>query len=620
MPVTPTLQIAAVYQPDSDEVWVDFKALATDQVTVLVADRIVAKLKVASKDLNGTVTYRDLTEITTTKDYLQAEKNYLLKFRHPKRRKDLFLSIDALFGSDVFQKQVSVGEAASPYTEMQLPDNVLWEKDTFDEGVDLGDNPGFGENFPNNNQVVLEPKLLDYAQKFDFTLSQDPQVFESLLYQGGGNRLLMSNKNNSYLFQNLNQSPWGLSSYAFMEPQRQNLLPNPFFNAATQNTPNGYLVDSAGAILNQTLAPDYLTATGAKLWTLRFRQANMYSAFNQARVSLSAPISVSENQPYTFSIYTKVTPLSMTTEVNQFKLALAWKDSLGGIIQTDEEVLQTSNFSSLGLAQMQVQSPIGAVAVEPAFYLGSIDAGDDVQWVLFAPQLETGTHPTSRCSGSRAEDVIEIPNYTAANQKVRIEFIPGFDSGLSTVALTTGPLLLSLTAASKFRAEIPNYTTSNQVVFDSNNTSNAQPYLGTILYAKGALGVSIVDGTTVILTGTANGTISGGQYIVKDSLPGWFYLTDLNSQQVPFTGNGTGSFTLTFISGTAAIAEIPLVFSAGDVLDLTVQHQSGGFLSIYQSGDLAAQVPLPAIAVAPSPFLIRGFLGEILRLTVFSRK
>ena len=521
------LEVAAVYLPDADEVHVDFRSTQDDLVTLSVADQIQAHLLVASTDLNGTVTYRPLAEIIATSNYLQAEKNYLLKFRHPSRKQDLFLELTALYGATTFQKQVSVGIAAAPLDEMELPNNVLWERDPFDVALDQGNNSDDGVHFPNANQIVLDQKILNYAQKFDFTIAHDPQEYDPLVYQGGGNRLFMNNKNQSFEAQILNQSPWFLSAYAFMEPGAQNLLPNAFFNVSAQNIPSGYTVDSVGALLNQTVVPNYQTATGAQFWTMRFRQTNVYSAFSQAKVYLITSIPVTGSTSYCFSSYAKVTPLTQSTKVTEFTLALTWKDSLGTTITTSQVDLLPVDFTTLSLASLVALAPINAVQVEPEIRLGSIDAGDDVQLVLFSPQLEVGVTPTSRSQGVRAEDIIEIPVYNALNQKIRLEFIPGFAAGTVQV-LTTGPLQLSFTALGTFKADIPDAGMSLETV--------------------------------------------------------------------------------------------PLTFLAGDSLDFTIQHEAGGLFKIYQGGAIVAQTMLPSFVSIPSTLSIRGFLGELLRLTVFTRK
>ena len=521
------LEVAATYLPDADEVYVDFRSTQDDLVTLSIADRVTVNLLVSSMDLNGTTTYRPLASILATSDYLQAEKNYLLKFRHPQRKQDLFIGVEATYGVTTFQKQVQVGIADPSFDQMELPDNVLFERDPFDISLDQGDNKEDGSYTPNPNQVILDQKILDYAQKFDFTLALDPEEYDPLIYTGGGNRLLMNNKNQSFEAQLLDQAPWSLSAYAFMEPGVQNLLPNPYFNVSANGIPTGYTVDGVGSILNQTVAPNYQTATGAQLWTLRFRQTNVYSAFTQAKINLTAPVSVSGSTSYCFSSYLKVTPLSQATKVTELTLLLKWKDSLGVLISTSQVNLMPSDFSTLSLASYTAISPPSTAQVEPEIQLGSIDAGDDVQLVLFAPQLEAGVTPTSRTEGTRVEDVIEIPTYNALNQKVHLEFIPGFAAGTAR-ALTTGPLLLSLTATGTFKANIPD------------------------------AGVSLE--TT------------------------------------------------------------PLSFVAGDSLDFTIQHLAGGAFKLYQSGVVVAQTTLPAFTSSPAPLLIHGFLGELLRLTVFSRK
>lgn len=520
------LQVSATYLPDADEVQVDFRSTQDDLVTLSVADLITVSLQVSSQDLNGTVTYRPLAQISASPEYVQAEKNYLLRFRHPRRRQDLFVNVSAVYGVQTFQKTVSVGISASPQTEMALPDNALWVQDPFNVPLDQGNNPGSGHHAPNANQVVLSPRILDYVQKFDFTLAQNSEDFDPLIYQGGGNRLLMSNKTQAFESQVLNQSPWDLSAYAFMEPAAQNLLPNSFFNVIAQGIPSGYTLDSVGAILTQSVLPNYQTATGAQFWTLRFRQTNLHPASNQARVGLQTPIILTGSENYAFSVYVQITPLTSVTKVTELTLGLLWQDASGVTLQTSQVTLNPNDYPTLSLASLTAKAPVGAAQVVPEILLGSIDAGDDVQLVLFSPQLEPGMISTSRCQGARAEDTIEIPTYDAGNQKIRLEFTPGFTSG--PVQITTGPLEISFTAQGTLLAEIP--------------------------------------------------------------------------------------------EASVSVETQALSFQPGDTLDFTIQHQAGGSFMIYQGGDAVAETLLPQFTSTPAPLLIRGFLGELLHLSVFSRK
>jgi hypothetical protein len=64
----------------------------------------------------------------------------------------------------------------------------------------------------------------------------------------------------------------------------------------------------------------------------------------------------------------------------------------------------------------------------------------------------------------------------------------------------------------------------------------------------------------------------------------------------------------------------PLSFVAGDLLDLTIEHQAGKKLGIYRDGQLLADTPLPNFTAPIGPLNIIGVGVELLKLSVFSRR
>ena len=526
------LQVSGIYQPDADEVLVEFSSTLDDLTTLSIADKVTANLSVGTQNLNGAWAYNPLAQIVVTPQYLLPTQNYEFKFRHPNRRADLFLEILAVYGVQTFTKKVQVGLAGEPQTEMSLPDNALFESDPFAGAL-------ANENFeaPNPNQIVLLPELQNYSQSFDFTLPLDPQEFEPLTYLGGGNRLLMNNQNNSFLRQTLDTAPWKLSSFAFLEPAGHNLIPNSFFNVLTGSAPygqipTGFTIDPAGALLTQTVAADYTTATGARLWTIRLRQNNSIAPFNQAVVALSAALPVTGSQAYCFSTYAKVQLMTTDTVVNHLTMVIRWFNSGMVFLSESTAPLPVSGFSSIALAQVTAQSPAGAAFAEPNIRLSSIDPGDDVALTLFGPQLETGSSPTSRTEGARALDQVTIPSYNAANQKIRMVFVPGFGvseilSRLTPLLLTSGPIVLSLETDGTFKASIPTY---------------------------------------------------------------------------------------------GSVSSAPLSFATGDTLDFTIQHISNSAITLFLNGVQIATQVLPVVPPTALPLTLLGFGGELLHLTVFSRK
>lgn len=441
------LQVAATYQSDADEVLVDFRSTEDDGVTTSIADSIVVTLSSQTKNLIGSKSKHFLASIEVDSGYLQAEQNYLLKFRHPRVRADLVVDIEATYGSSTYTKTSAVGEVTGTQATMDLPDNVIYTWDQFDNPEQQG--PAI---IPNDNAVILAPEIQEYVSIYEFTVPRPVEDFSPLSYSGGGNRLLMSNQTNGFFFQSADSAPWANSGYAFMEAGATNLLPNPFFNNATAGVPNGYQIDSAGAMLTQSVDSDYATANGAKIWSVRLRQNNSLMAFNQAVISTVASVPVTQGLEYSFSLYLKVKPLTSLTKVSKLSLVLKW---FANTTELSESVTELSilDHKTLALASAFATAPATANMVQVQVRIGSIDFGDDVQLSIFSPQLELGTFATSRTQGVRLQDAITIPDYNAQNQKIRFEIIPGFDSG-DAVVLTEGPLVISFTASSTLKAEI----------------------------------------------------------------------------------------------------------------------------------------------------------------------
>ena len=444
------LEVAAIYLPDADEVQVDFSSTLDDLTTVTIADTLTVELQAASTNLAGTQTFSQIAVIAANPTYIQPQNHYALKFRHPRRRKDLFVNITAGYGVNTYTKQVPVGEGISPQTSMDLPDNVLSTYDPFKQQS--------GGPFlpPNKNQVVLNPLVQIYVNEYKFTSPQPVENFSSLGYTGGGNRLFLTNLTNNFVLQQPNASPWSESAFLFLERAATNLLPNAFFLTYTDNIPASYGIDPAGTFLIQTVETGNQTSLDANTWKMRFRQYTPNFSNNEAVVSIISPVSISPITTYTFSSYIKVSLMTSVTQVKDLTLLLKWYSG-STFLTMDEVSLPIKDYSSLSLASFTSTSPAGADKVFPEIRLGSIDSGDDVELTLFAPQLEEGTTPTSRTwNGPRLEDYVLVDNYNSADQKIRFEMIPGFSSSPSSdIAITAGPLVLTFTATGDFKAEIP---------------------------------------------------------------------------------------------------------------------------------------------------------------------
>lgn len=532
------LAAACSYLPDADEVVVDFRSTLDDGITPTVADTATFVLSTQNTDLIGAQSYSKLATIQTDSSYALASNNFLMRFRHPQRKMNLWVDVNAVYSGVPYTAHVQVGESLDPQVIINLPDNAIWEYDKFEVPA-----TGGPTELPNPNQRVLSEEIQDYVQEFDFTLHQAIEDFSPpLTYQGGGNRLLLNNQNNQYDLQPLNGPYWDLlsggenataqSTFAFMEPASNNLLPNPFFlqvplvTPPNGPTPVGWTVDPTTTICIQTVAFDYVTSAAARLWTLRFRQVNGFSAFNQVSMALQNSVPVTVAQLYTFSIYASIAYLNQASVLTSLILGLQWYEGTTLLSETDQTIAPNT-LNSLTLVSITAAAPVNATAVIPIIKLGSIENGDDVQLNLLGAQLENGAVVTTRMNGPRAQDQLTVPDYNASNQKIRFQIIPGFNSASgSNLQFMAGPLNVFFMGNGSFLADIP----------------------------------------------------------------------------------GQGSVMT------------PVTFNAGDMVDLTVEHESGKFISVYQSGQLLAQTPLPIFTSTLAPLNILGVGVEVLNLWVFTRE
>ena len=519
------LNVSASYQPDENEVWVDFRSDLSNTPTT--ADSLQLDLLIETKDQVGAISYQTLSTLKTNSDYLRPDRNYEVTFRNPSKQMDLWIQATATYGNQVFIKKVPVGQALPSHVSMNLPDNALYEKDTLVEHLTGG---GEGNTLPNENIVILAPELRDFVSKYDFTLSLPIENYEPLQYQGGGDRLLIQNQTGQFELQNQDQAPWSLSSFLFLEPETMNLALNGFFlNTVLQGDqalPVSYAVDAGAAFFLSSVAFDYAVSAAAKIWKMRFTQNNGFSAFNEVSVSAQNTIAIYPDTPYTFSTYAKVKKLNKTTKVTKLTLALRWFSGATFLSESSID-LTTDSFSNLSLASHQHLSPSGADHVQPVIRLGSLDNGDDVELSLLGLQLEQGAYPTTRVQSQRLQDIVTLPSYNPVNQKIRFEMIMGFDSGLQDVNFTSGPLQINFLASGQIQAALPDISYSVQT---------------------------------------------------------------------------------------------PLAFVTGDLIDITVEHETGKKLAIYRDGNLLADTVLPSFTAASNPLTINGVGIELIRLSVFSRR
>ena len=437
------LEIGATYQPHEDEVWVDFRSTEDDLTTVTVADSLELQLLIESVDLIGTASFIPLSiPLKISGDYVRPDRNFEAVIRNPERKMDLWVETKATFGSDIYTKRVKVGEALDSHSSMALPDNVLFEKDVLAE---LETGGGEVARLPNENVLVLAPELQNFVRAYDFTVSLPEEDYSGITYQGGGNRLLINNQSDQFELQNVNVAPWTMPGFAFMEPASENIIPNGFFlnTTTTGNTlPTGWSATSpTGALFQSTVDFDYKVSASAKIWAMRVnRQASGSMNYTELVMKTNDAFPVEEESTYTFSVYTRVRALTPQTKVTKLKLEMEWL--LGEtVVLVNELEMDARDFQAMDLATFTATAPTNVNRLRTRVRLGSIDQGDDVEISFLGWQVEPGTLPTTRMAGGEREnDRIIIPDYNALNQKIRMQMIMGFPSGVDMRQLVGGPI------------------------------------------------------------------------------------------------------------------------------------------------------------------------------------
>lgn len=443
------LSLGASFWTDANEAVIDAFVTEDDLVTPVVPDSMHFDLLLQTTDQVGATTLRALGAMDVTNDYISSDKQFHVRFRDPGRRQDLWLTAIATIGSSTLQKTVQVGITANEKTEMDFSDNLIFTEDV------LALIPTGGGNDPimPDNNVVLAPPLQIYDETFIFNAPQPADTYSDLQYSGGAvNRLLLNSQTNSYQLQE-SKAPWLIPAYLFMEPAATNLMTNSFFLVATGSTvptiniPQTWTFDSAQALATYTLGFDHNTSSDAKIWQVRFRQNNIFPTFTTTSLICNQAIPVTGHTLYTFSTYLRTRLMTSDTVVKNVTLTISWYDNTT-LISTSTETLLTSDYTGMSIASVTGNAPIAATNAKIKLDFYDVDAGDDIECTLFAPQFEQGNLPTSRILSTRLADQVETAPYNAQNQKIRFQFISGFgNSGLAApLVLTTGPLAISFTS------------------------------------------------------------------------------------------------------------------------------------------------------------------------------
>lgn len=503
------LHVAASYWPDADEVVIDLSTTEDDAETMTVADKARFDLLLESKDLIGTATYRPLSSLDVANQYIRTDKHFSVRFAHPQRRSDLFLNVKAYFGSDIYEKRVKVGISTTERTQMELPENAIWTIDRLDQ-IPTG---GSDDHILPDNSIILAPEIQSYNRQFNFAEAMPVETYEGLTYEGGaGDRLLMNSQTNSYEIQK-SRAPWTIPAFLFLENDAENLLDNAFFiDTATSfvPTPAGWAHDGAGSAVTAELAFDHNTTSDAKIWKIRFRQNNQFGGFAAVKLNTTGFVPVTGDEVYCFSAFIRTRRMTAQTVAENLRLTIEWYDGTTALTPT-QQVMSVSDFATLGMAYVAGTAPANADQAKFKIEVYDVDSGDDVEISVLAPQVENGPIPTTRILVTRDQDLVSIPTYNAANQKIRFQFVPGFSSASVEfpTAFTAGPLILSFIPGGQIRANLNNVLIhSGPLDFDAgelvdltvSHKSNGklQIYRDGIEIAQAALGV--VAPTTDALT------------------------------------------------------------------------------------------------------------------------
>jgi len=231
----------------------------------------------------------------------------------------------------------------------------------------------------------------------------------------------------------------------FLEAAQTNLMTNSYFITQTDQIPQTWSADGSGSLVVPTLDFDHQTSSDAKVWAVRFRQNNIFlNSFASVSLICAQEITVTAGQKYCFSAYIRARLLTSDTLVQNVRMRIQWYDGNTALTTTDQ-VIQSQTLQNLTLSFVTGTAPLTATNARVRFDLYDVDAGDDIEFSLFAPQFETGQFPTTRILTSRSQDTVQTDPYDAADQKVRFQFIPGFgNTGVVTpIQFTGGPLSIS---------------------------------------------------------------------------------------------------------------------------------------------------------------------------------
>ncbi len=308
---------------------------------------------------------------------------------------------------------------------------------------------------------TLDPSLEPLLLSLDFGRVQPLLVGDGEVeYLGGGNRLLRG-FGDSFMFQQKNAAPWGLSAFTTIEALGQNLLSNSdFLSPSSTGVPIGWSVTASSSV---TTIPT-LEAVGS-INAARIRAFGSGSYVGPKNYKLSLNQSVGITGPTLFSVLAKTT-FGSAVEIDDLRLVVSLRDALDAEVS---QVIATFDPAVLDdwtlLANPITSLPGGVTQARVSVEMESVETSDDHVLYCMAPNLQPGTSATSSIVGAlpatRSEDTVRIQqtgNIEIPRGSVAVTFavahsgVPGVDTclfdtrdvlgrdGFAAFHLTTGRL------------------------------------------------------------------------------------------------------------------------------------------------------------------------------------
>ena len=273
---------------------------------------------------------------------------------------------------------------------------------------------------------VLDTDVLLTLLAVDLVSSDDPVATGTgpIDYQGGGNRLLPSLDNDgSFVFQPVGVLPHSIDGYTVVEPAGANLLDNTDFSiptSATSAVPAGYLLTASSTI---TVLPTLEETGDINALKIRAFGSGPYVGPKSLTFERDGTVAVTPGEPITWSVLARIEFVDQSAadipqtvvKVDTLRLTVSFRDAgdaeISQQVATFDAALVRSD--DLLLLQNAVPSPpIGTVGVRVGLQLESIEASDDLNLYLMAPQVEEAASATSRMVGTgsviRADDTIRL--------------------------------------------------------------------------------------------------------------------------------------------------------------------------------------------------------------------